>query len=143
MSRLLGVWIDHKKAVLVTLAGGAEKVETFESGVGGFVRLSGGARSRTPYGPQDIASDSRRHAKYKKHLTEFYRSLIDVFRDAEALYVFGPGSAKNELRREIERFKPIRKRLVAVEASDKMTDRQITAAVRSFFQKQRRGEQNS
>jgi len=52
------------------------------------------------------------------------------------LYIFGPGSAKNELRREIEKVKPLRKRIVAVETTDKMTDRQIAAAVRSYFGKQ-------
>jgi hypothetical protein len=135
MRRRIGVWIDHEKAVVVTLDDDNEEIKTIESGAGSRVRLSGGSRSRTPYGPQDIASDSQRHAKYKKYLTEFYRSLIDGFYDVGALYIFGPGSAKNELRREIERIKPLRGRIAAVETTDKMTDRQISAAVRTFFKK--------
>lgn len=114
---------------------GEATAKTIESGASRNVRLSGGARSRTSYGPQDIASDSQRHAKYKKTLIEYYRSLIDVFRDAEALYIFGPGEAKDELRREIEKLKPLRGKIAAVETTDKMTDRQISAAVRSFFGK--------
>jgi len=112
---------------------------TIESGVERRVRLSGGARSRDPFGPQDIASDSQREAKHRKHLTEFYRSLIDVLRDVEALYLLGPGSAKNELRREIERIKPLCERIVAVDTTDKMTDRQIAAAVRAFFGRHQKG----
>ncbi len=133
MSCRIGVWVDHKKAVIVTLENDEPEIKNIESGAPRRVRLSGGSRSRTSYGPQDIASDSQRHAKYQKHLTEFYRSLIPLFHDAEALYIFDPGEAKGELRREIEKVKSFRGRIAAVETTDKMTDRQISAAVRPFF----------
>jgi hypothetical protein len=42
MSRRLGIWIDHKKAVVVTLNNGNDEVKTIETGAGGRVRLSGG-----------------------------------------------------------------------------------------------------
>jgi hypothetical protein len=135
MSRRIGVWVDHRKAVIVTVHNGEVAVETVESGVGHRVRLSGGSRSRTPYGPQDIASDSQRQGKHQKDLTKYYRLLIDMFRDAEELYIFGPGEAKKELRSEIEKVKPLRDRIAAVETADKMTDRQVSAAVLAFFGK--------
>jgi hypothetical protein len=131
----MGLWIDHKKAIVVTLKNGTEEIRTIESGADRRVRLSGGSRSHTPYGAQNITSDSQRHARYKKQLTVFYRTLIDTLREAESLYLIGPGRAKNELKREIEKVKPLRGKIVAVETTDKMTDRQIIAAVRSFFRK--------
>jgi hypothetical protein len=48
------------------------------------------------------------------------------------VFIFGPGEAKVELERKLAREKsspPI----LAVEAADKMTDRQIAAKVRKFF----------
>jgi hypothetical protein len=132
MSRI-GVWIDHEKAVIVELAEGRPQIKTVEAGVGRHTRLSGGSRSRTPYGPQDVASESRRDAKYHKHLTEFYRSLITMFHNTEALLILGPGEAKGELNREIERVKPLRGKVVAVETTDKMTDNEIVARVTAFF----------
>jgi len=135
MSRRVGMWIDHERAVVVTLDDGEFAVNKVESGVGRRVRLSGGARSRTPYGPQDVASESQRDAKYQKNLTKFYRSLINTYRDADSFYIFGPGEAKGELRREIEKVKSLRGKIAAVETTDKMTDRQILATVRSFFTK--------
>ena len=133
MSRYLGIWVDHEKAVVVTLEQGETTLETIPSGAGRHVRLSGGARSRTAYGPQDIVTDARRDARYQKHLIEFYRSLIDRFGNAESVYILGPGEAKNELRHEIEKVKRLRGIIAGVETSDKMTDRQISAAVQSFF----------
>jgi len=135
MSRRVGLWVDHNRAVIVTLDQEDVTVKTVESGAGRRVRLSGGSRSRTPYGPQDVASDSKRQAKYEKHLTEYYRSLIDVIRDADELYIFGPGEAKKELHREIEKVKPLRGKVVAVDTTDKMTEPQISVAVKSFFGK--------
>lgn len=137
MSCYIGIWVDHKKAVFVTLENDETTVQTILSGVGRHVRLSGGARSRTPYGPQDIVTDGQRDARYRKHLVEFYRSLIERFGDAEGVYLFGPGEAKNELRGEIEKVKRFRGFIAGVETTDKMTDRQISAAVQSFFRERR------
>lgn len=135
MSLRVGLWVDHNKAVIVKLDQDNVTVKTIESGVGGRVRLSGGSRSRTPYGPQDVASDSKRQGRYQKHLTEFYRSLIDILRDADELYIFGPGEAKKELHREIEKIKPLRGKVIAVDTTDKMTEPEISAAVKYFFGK--------
>ena len=53
-------------------------------------------------------------------------------RDAEAILLFGPGEAKGELKKRIERDK-LGGRIVGVETVDKMTDRQIAAKVRQHF----------
>jgi hypothetical protein len=51
---------------------------------------------------------------------------------AESILLFGPGEAKGELRKRLERDK-LGGRIVAVETVDKMTDRQIAAKVRGYF----------
>jgi hypothetical protein len=54
-------------------------------------------------------------------------------RDAEAILIFGPGEAKGELRKRLERNN-LGGRIVGMETVDKMTDRQIAAKVRRYFQ---------
>jgi hypothetical protein len=55
-------------------------------------------------------------------------------RDAESILIFGPGEAKGELRKRLERNN-LGGRIVAIETVDKMTDRQIAAKVRQHFPK--------
>ena len=50
-------------------------------------------------------------------------------RDAESILIFGPG----ELKKRLERNK-LGGRVVGVETMDKMTDNQIAAKVRRYFQ---------
>ena len=49
--------------------------------------------------------------------------------------IFGPGEAKTELKKAIERAKTLKGRIRSVEAVDKMTKGQIVAKVREYFKK--------
>lgn len=133
MSRKVGLWIDHKKAIVVSIEDGETNIDVIESKVEPRLRLSGGSRSRTPYGPQDVASETKRDRKYKRHLDAYYREVIQAIHDAEAILVFGPGEAKGELERAIRGSKELSRRVVGVETADKMTERQIAAKVRKYF----------
>jgi hypothetical protein len=133
MALQIGVWIDHQKAVLAKLEDGSLETRTVVSELESRVRLAGGSRSKTPWGPQDVASDTRRDRKYQKHLTEYYRNVVRELAGADEVLIVGPGEAKGELRREIGRSAKLAKKVVAVEAADKMTDRQIAARVKRFF----------
>ena len=55
-----------------------------------------------------------------------------MIRDAESIQIFGPGEAKGELEKRLE-HEGLKAHILAVEAADKMTDRQIAAKVRERF----------
>jgi hypothetical protein len=50
----------------------------------------------------------------------------------DSILIFGPGEAKGELQKRLEN-QEAKWHIVAVEASDKMTDGQIVAEVREYF----------
>jgi nucleotide-binding universal stress UspA family protein len=66
---------------------------------------------------------------HPSYLNIYYDAVIACIRDAEAILIFGPGEAKGELKKRLERHK-LDGRIVAIETVDKMTDRQIAAKVR-------------
>ena len=51
---------------------------------------------------------------------------------AEAILIFGPGEAKGEFRKRLEKERPSQ-RTVTVETTDKLTEPQIVAKVRGYF----------
>ena len=51
---------------------------------------------------------------------------------AEVVFVLGPGEAKIELCKQLRKPKDYR-RVLSVEAADRMTERQLVAKVRTFF----------
>ena len=56
-----------------------------------------------------------------------------IYSDAQKILIFGPGEAKIELEREIKKSKVLASRIVGVETTDKMTERQIKAREKEFF----------
>jgi len=133
MDKHQGVWIDHRRAVVVTLQMETPKLEEIASNVERHVRAAGGSRSSTHYGPQQVHAEDRVERKYARQLERYYDRVIGALADAGAIYVFGPGEAKRELVRQMEKTGDLSERVVAVDTADKLTDRQIVARVKKCF----------
>jgi hypothetical protein len=98
---------------------------------------SGGIRSTTFYRAQKLPADGGRERKFTGHLKIDYDAIMASIRDAESILILGPGEAKIALRRQLERENP-GGCIVGMETNDKMTDRQIAAKMRKYFQKNSR-----
>lgn len=141
MKKYLGLWLDHREAFLVYLlnnqpltGGDQETIERIESDIERRVRLSGGSRSRkTPYGPQEISVDGKQEDRVKGQLRNYYQEIIKRISDADRILIFGPGEAKIELKKEIEKVRELAGKIQKIETADKMTIRQIAAKTRGFF----------
>jgi stalled ribosome rescue protein Dom34 len=126
MAKRAGVWIDHKRAVLVALDGDNEEVRELLSNVEGRPRYHGRGRIQ-----EDVAEDQR-DKRIAGHLDKYYDQVAGLLRDAGEILIMGPGEAKGELAENLERA-GLGGRIVATEAADKMTVRQIAARVRERF----------
>ncbi len=134
--RVVGIWIDHEKAYIVSLFQDREDVLTIESGVRKRIRLAGESRTAaTPHGQMNVATDGRTGRRRRAGLHEFYTSVIEKVRDADSVYILGPGKAKEEFLEEAGRSKEFMERLAAVETVRRMSKPQIVAKTRAFFAK--------
>jgi len=132
MGKQAGVWIDHKRAVVITLEGDQYEVWEIRSEIEKRARFRGGARPRVPYSPQFLSGETQKDRQFIQRLRKFYAEVASALGEAEALLILGPGEAKFEFHRHLlqkrRRFREIR-----IEAADKMTNRQILAKVRKHF----------
>jgi hypothetical protein len=133
MMKNIGLWIDHKKAIIVIQSEQGEDVQKIESGVGRHVPYQGASHPRSPYSAQYQQGDDQLDNKFTGQLNKFYNKVIAHIRMAEAVLIIGPGEAKRELEKRISHEK-VKVRIVGVETADKLTDRQITTKVRKYFQ---------
>jgi stalled ribosome rescue protein Dom34 len=129
MSRAVGVWIDHRKAVIASITGNSEGLRQISSGMEKRVRYSGAA--------QEDSAEDQRDRRFTGHLDKYYDEVIACIRDANSILILGPGEAKTELAGRLEN-QALRGRIVGVETVDKMTDRQVAARVRQRFLKSKR-----
>jgi len=133
MSKQLGIWIDHKKAIMVIQSDQGENIQKIESGMGRHIRYRGATHPRTPYSAQYQQGDDQLDNKFTEELNKFYGKVIAHIRMADSVLIFGPGEAKSELEKRLVHEK-VKVQVVGIETADKMTDRQIAAKVRSHFQ---------
>jgi len=127
MTKQAGLWIDHRKAVIVLVTDESEETKKIISGVEKDVRFSSGD------GSDHGSTEDMRDRQFQNHLNTYYDEVIAVIRDADAIQIFGPGEAKGELEKRLE-HEGIKEHILAIETVDKMTDRQIAAKVRDLFQ---------
>jgi hypothetical protein len=132
MSAQMGLWIDHRKAIIVALTDQGEDLGMVISKVEKQLRRAGDSPLKGSYEPRQVPADDSRQRAFTGHLNIYYDAVIACIREAESILILGPGEAKGELKERLERNK-LGGRIAAIETADKMTDRQITAKVRKYF----------
>ena len=125
MKSEIGLWIDHRQAVIVVVTDAGEETKRIISNMEKHVRFSSGSS-------EDGSQEDVRDRQFGNHLNSYYDEVIAVIRDADAIQIFGPGEAKGELEKRLE-HEGLKGRIVDIETADKMTDRQIAAKVREHF----------
>jgi hypothetical protein len=132
MKTTAGLWIDHRKAVVVTLTEGGERKDQILSNVEKQLGRFDGKRSNASFESQRVKADDRQQRGFTKHLDVFYEKVLRSVHDAQSVLIFGPGEAKGELKKRLARD-TCDNREVAMESADKMTDHQITEKVRRHY----------
>ena len=126
MEKLKGIWINYRKALIVSLEKGKEEHhETFESHASRHIRLPGEAKGM---------SDSKgSEPQFHEDLRIYFHDILDIIKDAKSVFIFGPGKAKNNLKKAMMESGDLGTRIVGVEPADKMTAKQIVAKVKEYF----------
>ena len=134
MKSAAGLWIDHRKAVIVVVTDKGEEAKLIVSKIEKQLRRSGDSPLKGPYEAQQVPLDDSREREFTGQLNIYYDAVIACIREADSILIFGPGEAKGELRKRLAKNR-LGGRIVGVETVDKMTDRQIAARVRQHFRK--------
>jgi hypothetical protein len=132
MTTKAGVWIDHRKAVIVTVGPAEKRTSVILSKVEKHPERSGDSPLHGRYEGCQVPADDRRQRALTGELNVYYDAVLGAVRNVESLLICGPGEAKGELRKRLE-TKGFGGRIAAVETVDKMTDRQIAAKTHEYF----------
>ena len=132
MKTKMGLWIDHKKAIVVAVTDKGEETRLIISKVERQLRRSGDSPLKGAYDKAQVPARNSRQRTFTAHLNIYYDAVIACIRDADSILIFGPGEAKAELQKRLKKA-TLRGRIVDMETADKMTDHQIAAKVRQHF----------
>lgn len=130
MDRSVGLWIDHKQAYAIWFEDG--RVEEILSHIEPPAHYSGGTQLG---GKLNQKADVELHHndRFRLQLKKYYQQVLSALKNADSIFIMGPGQAKVELEKAIKKNKSLQKRVLKVETADKMTKNQMIARVRTFY----------
>ena len=125
MKTTVGLWIDHRKAVIVFVTGSNVEIKLINSNV----------EKRHGQSGVSVPADDIQQRALTGRLNSYYDEVISSLWNSGAILIMGPGEAKGELKKRIE-MNNFKRRIVDVETVDKMTYPQIVAKTREHSLKQ-------
>lgn len=128
MTKEVGLWIDHKHAILVTLDDKKIEAKRIASDIEKQKRNAANT-DRSP----DQMTEIGQNRRFDKFLGRYYDEIAEYLQDADSIAIFGPGEAKGEFQKILE-DKSSSERILAVETADNMSVGEFVAKVRSYFQ---------
>jgi hypothetical protein len=119
-----GIWIDHQRAIIVSLSGDHAATTTLESEVGAHPHFGG---------QQDGGGEKKYEERRHQDLDRYYDQVVGHVAQAARLLLLGPGEAKLELKARLDRSKAHAGRTVQIQTADRLTEAQVVATVRDHF----------
>ncbi len=132
MKKNTGIWIDHKKAILVSIQGDQTVVGHLESGAESHLKPSGGWKASGTSVAQAVSNEHTVEERLKHQYRAFYQAVIKRLGDSDHIAIFGAGEAKVELAKEIAKTSELHKKVTAVETCERLTENQFVAKVKAF-----------
>jgi hypothetical protein len=128
----VGLWIDHRKAVVVTFQDRIEKMQEISSDIESHMQSSNIQDSGDQNSSHQSGGEDVRDRHFGDHLENYYDRVISFIKNADSIWIFGPGEAKVELENRLK-VKNLGARIVGIATVDKMTYPQISAKARDYF----------
>ena len=132
MKTVAGLWIDHRKAFVVTLSDKGETTREILSNNEKQLSRVDGVKSTAPFEPLLVKSDDKQERDYDGHMETFYREVGVSLQEAGSILLMGPGEAKVEFKKFMDKNHGSG-RITGVQTQDRLTNVQITEKVREFF----------
>ncbi len=128
MERKVGLWINHLKAVIVSIAN--EKIYVREI-ISNIEKQNQSKKSDMVELPE-VDTVKYQDPQSKILLDRYYNVIISHISDAESIWIFGPNEAKAELEDRL-RTSGFGARVVGIETMAAMTNRKLALKVQQRF----------
>jgi hypothetical protein len=137
-----GVWIDTKRAVIMTIRNDQEHLEKVYSGIESRKRLPGVGKQFTRMGKQYFTFEKKEKEKRNQQLKAYFHQVIRRIVNANDLIIIGPATAKLELEKELLKSKASAPTYIKVLTTSRLTEKQIVATIKKFFKNQQINKRN-
>ena len=133
MKKNIGIWIDTKQAVVIKLSNNTHSLKKIESNIVTRERVAGESKKYGRFGNQYLTYEKNRLNRRNEQTKYFLKSLIKEIENCESVVIFGPSNMKNIFAKEIKNNMQFSNKLAGIANSDLLTENQMTAWVKKFY----------
>ncbi|WP_166264660.1 hypothetical protein [Marinobacter caseinilyticus] len=133
MKHYTGVWMDHRKAIIVRLETGEPQIVTVTSDAHRPSKSSGGHHQKAPNAHQDVVAEDHRQHRYLQEMNTFYEKIFQHLLTADEMLLLGPGQSKKKFNHFVEQRHPGTLRLKAMHATGLMEPAEVMDYVCRVF----------
>jgi stalled ribosome rescue protein Dom34 len=122
--KVVGIWMDHSTAYVVATPDG--------SPTGDFSLIK---KIDADHHKSDNYKNERVElSKEKLELKKFFKELANEINDESDIFIFGPGTAQEELRNYLHDVHSLNPKNIELASADHLSVNQIVAKVKSHFE---------
>ena len=135
MIKQTGIWLDKEKAYIINLSEVKHTFKTIESDISIRERFEGEGKEYGKFGGQFLSMENKKQNRIKKQSAEYLKRIISEIKNSDEVLLFGPAEMKTDLEKLILKDNNLKGKLIGVKTADSMTENQLAAWVREFFNK--------
>ncbi|HCB62129.1 MAG TPA: hypothetical protein DHV29_02590 [Bacteroidales bacterium] len=121
-STKMGIWLDHTIAYLFDISDSNAETLTIKAD-----------NKHHEIKETQGLDESNTQNKEQDQLSDYFKRLTDIIQKFDEVLLFGPTNAKTELFNQLNKNNRIAKTNVEVKQSERMTENQMMAFVRTHF----------
>jgi hypothetical protein len=121
--KVVGVWMDHHHAFVISTP------DQHAEGEYDVVKKI----ARHEHDSSNYKNEKVDLAKGSQEQKKYFKAISDQINHAEAIYIFGPGTAQEEFKNTLGHDHHYNGKEILLGTSDKITDNQMIAQVRDHF----------
>ena len=129
-----GIWIDQEEAYLIRLEEDKTSViQHIKSEVESRIRFRGEGKVSARFGNAFFDDQEKKQRRQRHERKRYFDQIIEMVRDDNYIFLFGPGRAKEELNNAFEKEHSIKAKIILTEPSDRLTQNQMIEKTLDYF----------
>lgn len=136
-SRKVAVFLDEAKAQFIFIKDGFTRIgDTIKNDFETHPRHRGEGSNQARFGTDPYHGSNnefRMHRKEEEAKKAYFKKIAEMLRQYDEILLFGPGDMKKELRNKQLKEPEFQPKIIHVQNSDYVSDKQILEAAREFF----------
>jgi stalled ribosome rescue protein Dom34 len=133
MKKQTGIWLDKEKAIIINLSKGKHTIKYIESNITIRERIPGEGKKFGRFGSQFLSLENKKKNRIKKQSAKYLKKIVLEIKNSDEIVLFGPAEMKIDLEKMILENNKISSKLVAVKTADSMTENQLVAWVKEYY----------